>query len=98
MLIITRKRGESIIIGENSIEIKVLEMHGNQVRIGVQAPTDVSVHRKEVWLAIQKDNEERAERTQRLSGKSQDVIRRLVGGSSDEPKTDGNEGGEPPSK
>ena len=46
MLILTRKPQESIIINED-IEVVVLEIRGNQVRIGIQAPTEVSVHRSE---------------------------------------------------
>ncbi len=49
MLILTRKEGESITIGEN-IEIKVLAVQGGKVRLGIQAPKDVSVNREEVLL------------------------------------------------
>jgi carbon storage regulator len=55
MLVLTRKRGESIIIGD-SVEIKVLELHGSQVKLGVQAPHVITVHRKEVYDAIQSEN------------------------------------------
>ena len=54
MLVLSRKRNEEIIIG-NDITIKVVEVGGDRVRIGIVAPKEVSVHRKEVYLAIQRD-------------------------------------------
>ena len=55
MLVLTRKTDESIMIGDN-IEIKVLDVRENQVKIGVRAPRDITVHRMEVYIAIQKEN------------------------------------------
>jgi len=55
MLVLTRKTDESIMIGDN-IEIKVLDVRENQVKIGVIAPREITVHRLEVYLAIQKEN------------------------------------------
>lgn len=55
MLVLTRKTNESIMIGDN-IEIKVLDVRENQVKVGVRAPRDITVHRMEVYLAIQKEN------------------------------------------
>jgi carbon storage regulator len=55
MLVLTRKTNESIMIGDN-IEIKVLDVRENQVKIGVKAPRDITVHRMEVYLAIQEEN------------------------------------------
>ncbi|MDB2615522.1 carbon storage regulator CsrA [Luminiphilus sp.] len=55
MLILTRKMGESLVIGEN-ITITVLGVKGNQTRLGVDAPRDVSVHREEILNRIQADN------------------------------------------
>ena len=52
MLVLTRKKHQSIMIGDN-IEISVLDVIGDKVRIGIQAPREVSVFRKEVFLAIQ---------------------------------------------
>ena len=54
MLILTRKMGESLVIGEN-ITITVLGVKGNQTRLGVDAPRDVSVHREEILNRIQAD-------------------------------------------
>ena len=55
MLILTRKLGESITI-DNEITITVLGMHGKQVKLGVFAPDNVSVHRDEVFKKIQVEN------------------------------------------
>lgn len=55
MLVLTRKKDQSIIINEN-IEITILDVQGDQVRIGINAPRDVSIHRKEVFLQISEEN------------------------------------------
>lgn len=55
MLILTRKSGEGILIGEG-IKVVVVEVKGNQVRLGIEAPHDVSVHREEVYRKIQEEN------------------------------------------
>lgn len=55
MLILTRRKGESIIVGDD-IEIFVLEVNGSTVRLGVEAPREVSVHRREIYEAIQQEN------------------------------------------
>ena len=51
MLILTRKDNESLFIGDE-IEITVLGVNGNQVRIGINAPKDIDVHREEIYLRI----------------------------------------------
>lgn len=56
MLALTRKKGESIILN-NDIEISILELRGDQVKVGINAPKEVPVYRKEVYLQIQKENE-----------------------------------------
>lgn len=55
MLILTRKLGESITIGDD-IKISVLGVHGRQVRLGIEAPASVVVHREEVYVRIQNEN------------------------------------------
>ncbi|HEB29592.1 MAG TPA: carbon storage regulator [Spirochaetes bacterium] len=55
MLVLTRKHNESIMIGD-SVEIIVVEVKGDQVKLGIKAPRDIKVHRKEVYIAIQKEN------------------------------------------
>ena len=57
MLALTRKKGESLVIN-NNIEITVLEIRGDQIKIGIQAPKEVTIYRKEVYMQIQKENEE----------------------------------------
>ncbi len=55
MLVLTRKKNESIMIADN-IEIKIIAIDGDTVRIGIAAPRDVDVHRKEVYLGIKEEN------------------------------------------
>ncbi len=55
MLILTRRPNESVVIGSN-IEVKVLEVLGNQISLGFIAPREISIYRKEVFEAIQKEN------------------------------------------
>ena len=57
MLALTRKKGESVVINTN-IEVKVLEIRGDQVKIGISAPKDVPIYRKEVYLQIQEETKE----------------------------------------
>ncbi|WP_293730414.1 carbon storage regulator CsrA [uncultured Actinobacillus sp.] len=57
MLILTRKVGENLLIGDN-ISITVLSVRGNQVKIGVDAPKDVSVHREEIYHRIKEAEDE----------------------------------------
>ncbi len=59
MLVLTRKKDQSIIVNEN-IEITILEVQGDQVRIGISAPRDISIHRKEVFLQISEENKKAA--------------------------------------
>ncbi len=55
MLVLSRQRDESIMIGDN-VEITVVDIRGDKVRLGISAPSNVSVHRKEVYEAIQREN------------------------------------------
>ena len=57
MLALTRKKGESIVVGDN-IEIVVLGIVGEQVRLGIIAPKSIPVHRKEIYEQIQTENQE----------------------------------------
>lgn len=56
MLILTRKSGEGIRIGD-SITLRIIEIRGNQVRLGIEAPKNISVHRDEIYEAIRQQNE-----------------------------------------
>jgi len=53
MLVLSRKCGERIVIPEQNIVVTVLEVRGEQVRLGISAPENISVHRQEVWARIQ---------------------------------------------
>lgn len=59
MLVLSRQRDETIIIGDN-IELTVVDIRGDKVRLGIKAPTSISVHRKEVHDAIRLENERAA--------------------------------------
>jgi carbon storage regulator (csrA) len=67
MLILTRKLGESIRIGDQ-IEVKVVGIDGDQVKLGISAPRSVDIHRSEIYEAIQKEN------SQAASGKLSDEL------------------------
>lgn len=56
MLVLTRKAGESIVIG-NDVVITVLEIRGGQIRIGVDAPRDLAVHRAEIYQQVMAENQ-----------------------------------------
>jgi len=60
MLVLTRKKDQTIVISDD-IEITVLDIQGDQVRIGIIAPRSVSIHRKEIYLEIQQENKKAAE-------------------------------------
>jgi len=53
MLVLSRQRDETIVIGDN-IEVTIVDIRGDKVRLGITAPKDVTVHRREVWLEIKK--------------------------------------------
>ena len=57
MLILTRRVGETLMIGDE-VSVTVLGIKGNQVRIGVNAPKDVSVHREEIYERIQREKQQ----------------------------------------
>ena len=59
MLVLSRQRDESIIIGDN-IVITVVDIRGDKVRLGINAPTEIPVHRQEVYEAIQRENQRAA--------------------------------------
>ena len=55
MLVLSRKRNESIIIGD-SITVTIIDIVGDKVRLGIEAPREVPVHREEVWMALHPDD------------------------------------------
>ncbi len=60
MLVLTRKKGESIIIGDD-IRVYIVDVKGKQVRLGIEAPPDAPVHREEVYRIIQLENRRAAQ-------------------------------------
>jgi len=57
MLVLTRKKGQSLNIGDN-IRIVVLDVTGDNVRVGIEAPVEIAVYRSEIYQAIQQENRE----------------------------------------
>ncbi|WP_225340716.1 carbon storage regulator CsrA [Lysinibacillus capsici] len=57
MLVLSRKKGESIMVGDQ-IEVKILAVEGDQIKLGILAPKSVKVHRSEIFEAIQEQNKE----------------------------------------
>jgi carbon storage regulator len=55
MLVLSRQRDESIMIGDD-VEVTIVDIRGDKVRLGIKAPRDISVHRKEVYDAIRREN------------------------------------------
>lgn len=60
MLVLSRQRDETIMIGDD-IEVTVVDIRGDKVRLGINAPKEVAVHRKEVYEQIKKENREAAQ-------------------------------------
>jgi len=67
MLVLSRQRDETIMIGDN-VEITVVDVRGDKVRLGISAPSSVSVHRKEVYEAIESENARAAGASLELPG------------------------------
>ena len=72
MLALSRKKKEAIVIN-NNIEITILEVKGDQVKIGISAPKEVPIYRKEVYLQIQEANSEA------VSAKGMEALKNLLG-------------------
>ncbi|MCH2117264.1 MAG: carbon storage regulator CsrA [Pirellulales bacterium] len=60
MLVLSRQRDESIIIGDNVV-VTVVDVRGDKVRLGIEAPREIPVHRREVYEAIQRENHQAAQ-------------------------------------
>lgn len=79
MLILTRKVGESITIGDGSITVSVIEVKGRQVRLGINAPSDTPIHRMEIFQKIKEANE----MATTADAVDLDLISGLLGGKSE---------------
>ena len=78
MLVLSRQRDESIIIGDNVV-VTVVDVRGDKVKLGITAPREVSVHRQEVYEAIQRENRQAT----KLDPKEVNALGRHRGHSSD---------------
>ena len=67
MLVLSRQRDESIFIGDN-IKITVVDIRGDKVRLGIEAPTEIPVHRQEVYEAIQREHQRGVTATMKTDG------------------------------
>ena len=76
MLVLTRKSNQSIMIGDD-IEVSVLAIMGEKVRIGIQAPRDIPVFRKEVYLEIQREQGEGTRTSESVRGEVDEALNRL---------------------
>lgn len=77
MLVLSRQRDETIMIGDE-IEITVVDIRGDKVRLGINAPNRIAVHRKEVYDAIREENEKAAALRGQLAPTDFDVLRRTI--------------------
>ncbi|WP_432493427.1 carbon storage regulator CsrA [Kineococcus gypseus] len=75
MLVLTRKPGESVVIGDEVV-VRVLEVRGDVVRVGIEAPRDVQVHRQEVYEAVREANAAAASASEEAVSALQDLVRR----------------------
>lgn len=72
MLALSRKKGEAIVIN-NDVEITILEVKGDQVKLGISAPKEVPIYRKEVYMQIQEANKEA------MTEQSPETLKKLFG-------------------
>lgn len=80
MLVLSRQRDESIMIGDNVV-VTIVDIRGDKVRLGIQAPTEIPVHRQEVYEAIQRENRELAKGAGEGAARDSEPSRRRSPGS-----------------
>lgn len=77
MLVLARKRDQSIMIGDE-VEIVVVDIHGDQVKLGINAPRHIAVHRREVYEEVQKENIRAAKVETKEIGKLDSLLRKKL--------------------
>lgn len=75
MLALTRKVGETIVIGDN-IELTILSISKDQVKVGIDAPKNISIHRKEIYLQIKEENAEALKASQESVNKMKNIFKK----------------------
>lgn len=74
MLALSRKLGETIVIGDE-VEITVLDIQRDQIKLGIKAPRSVPIHRKEIYLQIQEENKEAMNTSKDAANKLKDFMK-----------------------
>lgn len=88
MLILTRKANESIVIG-NDVVVKVMRVHGNQVQLGISAPSDIPVCRYELYEDVKEENIQAAQEGRRAKGRLAQSLKELTDSGSCSEETAG---------
>ena len=83
MLVLTRRKGQSIVLGDN-IEISIVEVSGDSVRLGIEAPREISIYRREIYDAIREENIAAA----RAAGKMKGQISNIFSGQQQKDKNE----------
>lgn len=74
MLALSRKLGETIVIGDD-VEITVLDIQRDQIKLGIKAPRHISIHRKEIYLQIQEENKAATQTTEEAAKQLKDFMK-----------------------
>lgn len=77
MLVLSRKKDETIVIGDSTVTVKVIEINGGQVKLGIDAPREVSIYREELYDSIKNENMESLAESKPDTGKLPAFVKRL---------------------